>query len=127
VRDEGRYALVEWGDFGLGDPALEIGRAAGLALLTGELSNDQYAQLVSSYLRGAGDFGDKTLAERISVFGSMLPLGFSFTLLQLLAAPLTPPDQRARELDQVARALSMTSEALKINIGAPQALLAPLR
>ncbi len=127
VRDENRFALVEWGDFGLGDPALEVGRAAGLALLTGELSAEQYAQLVGSYLRGAGDFGDKTLAERLLVFSSVLPLGFSFTLLQLLASPLTTAEARARDLDQVARALAMTAEALKIGIGDPQALLAPLR
>jgi len=127
VRDGARFALVEWEDFGLGDPALEIGRAAGLALLTGELSKEQHAQFVGGYLRGAADFGDKSLAERILLFNSVLPLGFSFTLLQLLAYPGTPPDARARDLEQVARALAATSEELKINIGNPQALLAPLR
>jgi hypothetical protein len=127
VRDGVRFALVEWGDFGLGDPALEIGRAAGLALLTGELSGQQHAQLVGSYLRGAGDFGDKSLAERILLFNSVLPLGFSFTLLQLLAHPLTPAADRARDLEQVARALAMTAEALQIGIGDPHAMLAPLR
>ncbi len=57
VSDGGRLALVEWGDFGLGDPALEVGRAAGLSLLTGELSTTQYTNFIGSYLRGAGDLG----------------------------------------------------------------------
>lgn len=127
VRDDARFALVEWGDFGLGDPALEIGRAAGVALLTGELSSQQHAQLIGSYLRGASDFGDKTLAERIMVFNSVLPFAFSLTLLQLLAYPLAPATERARNLEQVAHALAMTAEALQIKIGDPHALLAPLR
>jgi hypothetical protein len=127
VRDGERFALVEWEDFGLGDPALEIGRAAGLALLTGELTRDQHAQFVGSYLRGAADFGDKSLAERILVFGSVLPLGFAFTLLQLLATARGSAEARARELEQVGHALGMTAEALQIKTDSPQTLLAPLR
>lgn len=127
VSDAGRLALVEWGDFGLGDPALEVGRAAGLSLLTGELSNTQYTNFIGNYLRGASDLEDKSIAERILLFTSVQPLGFAFTILQLAASPLTSAQERARDLQRAAAALRQTAEALKVKIGEPEVLLAPLR
>jgi hypothetical protein len=127
VSDGGRLALVEWGDFGLGDPALEVGRAAGLSLLTGELSTTQYTNFIGSYLRGASDLADKSIAERILLFTSVQPLGFAFAVLQVATARDTSPAERTRLLDQAAAALAQTAEALKVSIGDPQALLAPLR
>lgn len=126
VSDGGRLALVEWGDFGLADPAMEIGRAAGLALLSGELTSEQHAQLVGGYLRGTSDFGDASLSDRLVVYGSVLPMGFALTLLQLLAQPGAPREGRARELDQIAAALGSVAQALGVKIGDPRALLAPL-
>jgi len=126
VSDGGRLAFVEWGDFGHGDPAMEIGRAAGLALLSGELTSERHAQFVGGYLRGASDFGDATLADRLVVYGSVLPMGFALTLLQLLAQPDAPRGGRARELEQIATALDMTAQALGVKIGDVRALLAPL-
>jgi hypothetical protein len=126
LSDNGRLTLVEWGDFGLGDPAMEVGRAAVLARLAGELSGDQYTQFVGGYLRGANDFGDATLSDRLVVFTSVLPLGYAFTLLQLLSRGPMAPAERASTIAQVERALSWTADALGVKVGELQGLLAPV-
>ncbi|MBF6591909.1 MAG: hypothetical protein IVW57_15475 [Ktedonobacterales bacterium] len=128
VRTAGRLMLVEWDGFGLGDPALEAGRAAALATLTGELTPEQYVRFVSEYLAGMRDLRDTALEERMRVFASVLPLGFCFALLALLARPGGPSGpERARYVEQVARALQWIHETLGIEIGDVALLVAPLR
>jgi hypothetical protein len=124
--ENGRLTFVEWGDFGRGDPALDVGRAAGLALLTGELSQEQYTQFIGGYLRGASDFGDTSLSDRLVVFTSVLPFGFAMVLLERMARTQASPAERARELDQVSRALRQLSDALGVKTADPRELLAPL-
>jgi hypothetical protein len=124
--ENGRLTLVEWGDFGRGDPALEVGRAAGLALLTGELSQEQYTQFIGGYLRGASDFGDTSLSDRLVVFSSVLPFWFAIVLLDRMARTKAPTAERSRQIEQVAQALRQVSEALGVAIGDSRALLAPL-
>src|SRR5260370_18112176 len=85
ARAHDHLVLTEWGSFGLGDPALEVARVAGLAALTGELSGEQYRTFLAQYAGGMRDAPDATLRERMDVFASALPLGFSFIALGLLA------------------------------------------
>ena len=128
VRTVGSLLLVEWDGFGLGDPAMEVGRAAAVATLTGELTPDQYVRFISDYLAGVRDQRDATLEERLRVFASVLPLGFCFALLGLLAQPQGPTGvERARYVEQVARALQWIHENLGVNVGDIPALVAPLR
>jgi thiamine kinase-like enzyme len=127
VKEGSRLALVEWEGFGLGDPAIEVGRIAALAALSGELTGDQYIRFMSDYLDGMRDVRDATLEERMRVFASVLPLGFCFTVLDLLARQPVPPDERERILEQVARALLWVQDTMGVEIGDPAGLLAPLR
>lgn len=129
VRAGERLVLVEWDGFGLGDPAMEVGRACALAALSGELSSEQYVRFVSNYLEGMRDVGDGTLEERLRIFASVLPLGFCFTVLRLLGQENgdgTPPVERGRYVGQVARALVWIQDAMGVEVGEPRALLAPL-
>lgn len=120
--------LVEWDSFGLGDPAMEVGRACALAVLSGELSSGQYVRFVSDYLDGARDLGDRTLEERLRTFASVLPLGFCFTVLRMLGQDdHMPSSERERYVEQVGRALIWIQDALGVEIGEPHSLLASLR
>jgi thiamine kinase-like enzyme len=132
-RTADRLVLVEWDGFGLGDPALDLGRATVLGVLEGALDPRQYARFLSQYLDGMRDLADPTIAQRIEVFASVLPLGFAFFLLSALgpsgtgsARPSIPSTLRASTLEQVARALGWVQSALGIQVGVPGKLLAPL-
>ena len=125
ARAHDHLVLTEWGSFGLGDPALEVARVAGLGALTGELSGEQYRTFLAQYAGGMRDAPDGTLRERIDVFASALPLGFGFIALGLLAGQ--HGKERARTLDQLARALQWTQNALGVRVGEPAELLRPLR
>ncbi|MEO7002869.1 MAG: hypothetical protein ABI068_13695 [Ktedonobacterales bacterium] len=124
---QGRLMLLEWEGFGLGDPAMEVGRAAALAALSGELTADQYVRFVADYLAGVRDLRDADLEQRLQIFASVLPLGFSFVALSLLAQGQTASGDRARDIEQVTRALTWIQDTLGVEAGDPQALLAPLR
>lgn len=127
LRVDGRLLLVEWDGFGLGDPAMEVGRACALAVLSGELSSAQYVRFVSDYLDGTRDLGDRTLEERLRIFASVLPLGFCFTVLHLLGQESAMAlEDRARYVKQVARALIWIQDAMGVEVGDPRTLLAPL-
>jgi len=119
---QGRLMLLEWEGFGLGDPAMEVGRAAALAALSGELTADQYVRFVADYLTGVRDLRDAELEQRLQIFASVLPLGFS-----LLAQGQTASGDRARDIEQVTRALTWIQDTLGVEAGDPQTLLAPLR
>lgn len=127
VRDDGRLILVDWSDFGLGDPAIEVGRVAVLAVLAGELSSAQYTRFLEGYVDGVRDLADPTLADRLAVFTSVVPLGFIFVMLQLLAQPDIAPAEQQRGVQQIERALAWTQSTLGITAGDPRALVAPLR
>ena len=128
VRSNGRLTLVEWDGFGLGDPAMEVGRAAGLAALSGELGAEQYVSFIADYLAGMRDLRDGTLGERLRVFASALPLGFCFTALRLVAqTPMLSVEERAGSLGQVVRALTWVQDTLGVDVGSAEALVAPLR
>jgi len=139
VKDGARMAFSEWEGFGHGDPAMEVGRAAALAALSGELNADQYVRFIADYLAGMSDLRDSTFAERLRIFASVLPLGFSFVVLSMLGsggAALTGataalvavrPDERARDIEQVKRSLTWIQDALGVEVGDPQALLAGVR
>ena len=127
VRADKRLMLVEWNGFGLGDPAMEVGRAAALAALSGELSAGQYVQFIADYLAGMRDGKDARLEDRLRVFASILPLGFCFVMLRLLAQgqPGTPDYERG--VEQVARALIWIQDTLGVEVGSAAELVAPLR
>lgn len=127
VRTGKGMMFVEWNGFGLGDPAMELGRAAALAALAGELSASQYVQFVSDYLAGMRDVRDATLEERVRVFASILPLGFSFAVLQLLAQSGPGSADYRHNIEQVERALIWIQDTLGVEVGKPADLLAPLR
>lgn len=127
LRAGGRLVLVEWDGFGLGDPAMEVGRAAALAVLSGELDTAQYVSFVADYLVGMRDTTDATMEERLRVFASVLPLGFCFTVLHLLAESRLPPADRERYLAQVGRALTWIQDTLGVQVGDPSELLAALQ
>lgn len=128
ARVDNRIVLLEWDGFGLGDPAMEVGRACALAVLAGELSSDQYVRFVGDYLNGTRDLGDSTLEERLRIFASVLPLGFCFTVLHLLAEDsATAPEDRTRYVEQAARALIWIQDAMGVEVGEPKELLAPVR
>jgi hypothetical protein len=127
VRERERMLLTEWEGFGLGDPAMEIGRAATLAWLSGELTEAQHARFLREYREGAADLGDPTLGERLEIFTSILPLGFAFHELRRLAETELPMNERALTLQRVALALTLLERDLGAAIGDPLALLDPLR
>jgi hypothetical protein len=127
VRDGKRAILVEWDAFGLGDPALEMGRAAVLAALAGSLTKEQYSNLLPEYLAGMRDLGDATLEARLRLTTDVMPMGFCLTVLNLLAKEPMPPDERSRQLDAVARALLWMQRSLGLKEDDPATLLQPLR
>lgn len=127
VREGARMMLVEWDRFGLGDPALEVGRAAVLATLAGPLSKEQYARFLPEYLSGMRDLGDATLEARLRLVTDVMPMGFCLTVLNLLAKEQLSPQERARQVDAVARALTWMQRTLGLKEDDPMALLAPLR
>ncbi len=128
VRSGGRLMLIEWEGFGLGDPAMETGRAAALAALSGEITADQYVQFISDYLAGMRDLRDGTLENRLHIFASVLPLGFCYVVLRLLAQRgALSAAERARSIGQVTRALTWIQDTLGVEVGDPAALLAPVR
>lgn len=128
VRTGGGLMLVEWEGFGLGDPAMEVGRAAALAALSGEIDADQYVRFVSDYLVGMRDLRDTTLENRLHIFASVLPLGFCFVVLRLLAQRgALSAGERERSIAQMTRALKWIQDTLGIEVGDPATLLAPLR
>lgn len=128
VRTGGRLVLVEWGGFGLGDPAMEVGRAAALSALSGELSPERYVTFVSEYLDGVRDLRDPSIEERLRVFASVLPLGLCFSLLRLLGQEraLDAP-ARARYVEQVGRSLLWIQDTMGVEVGDVAPLLASLR
>jgi hypothetical protein len=125
ARAHDHLVLTEWSSFGLGDPALEVARVAGLAALTGELSGEQYRTFLAQYAGGMRDAPDATLRERMDVFASVLPLGFCFIALGLLAGQ--HGRERAHTLEQLTRALQWAQNALGVRVGDPAELLRPLR
>lgn len=127
VRAHGRLTLVEWNGFGLGDPAMEVGRAAALAALSGELSAGQYVQFIADYLAGMRDGKDPSLEERVRVFASILPLGFCFVMLRLLAQGRQDQQDYAHGVEQVSRALIWIQDTLGVEVGSAAELIAPLR
>lgn len=128
VRAGGRLMLIEWEGFGLGDPAMEVGRVAALAALSGEIDADQYVHFVSDYLSGMRDLHDTTLENRLHIFASVLPLGFCFVVLRLLAQRgALSTAERERSIGQVTRALTWIQDTLGVEVGDPATLLAPLR
>lgn len=128
VRAGGRLMLIEWEGFGLGDPAMEVGRAAALAALSGEIDADQYVRFVADYLAGMRDLRDSTLENRLHIFASVLPLGFCFVVLRMLAQRgALSASERERSIAQVTRALMWIQDTLGIEVGDPATLLAPLR
>ncbi|MGH2515726.1 MAG: phosphotransferase family protein [Ktedonobacterales bacterium] len=127
VRTSDRLLLIEWDGFGLGDPAMEVGRAAALAVLSGELDTTQYVRFVADYLAGMRDAAEATLEERLRVFASVLPLGFCFTVLHLLAESQLSPTEREHYVAQVGRALTWIQDTLGVRVGDAEELLAGLR
>ena len=127
VRDGARMMLVEWDAFGLGDPALEVGRAAVLATLAGSLTKEQYTQFLPDYLAGMRDLGDATLEARLRLATDVMPMGFCLTVLNLLAKEPLPAPERGRQLDAVARALLWLQRTLGLKEDDPALLLEPLR
>src|SRR5262249_37158700 len=109
--------LVEWNGFGRGDPALELGRVAALAALSGELSTEQYVQFVADYLVDMRDTRDPTLGDRVRVFASILPLGFTFAVLHHLVTSGPTGPENAGVIEQVARALQWIQDALGVEVG----------
>jgi thiamine kinase-like enzyme len=124
VLSDGRLILTEWGGFGLGDPAMEIARAATLAALAGEINAAQYARFQAQYVEGVRDLRDEALAKRAEVFTSALPLGFAVTALTVLGEQRG--EERTRGIAQIARALQWVQNALGVRVGEPSELLRPL-
>jgi thiamine kinase-like enzyme len=135
VDAQGRLLLTDWGNFGLGDIALEIGRAAALAALNEEVSSEQYIRLITDYLEGTRDLKDSTLEQRLQVYASVFPYGFTLFMLSFLArlqasGPETtlvadPAEYRGRGLMAIARSLTWIQDALGVEIASPPDVLAP--
>jgi thiamine kinase-like enzyme len=122
-----RLMLTEWEGFGQGDPAMEFARAAGLAALSGDLDANQYVRFVADYLNGMRDTPDTTLEERIQVFASVLPLGFCFVMMSVLAEDKqATADERDARLAQIERALTWIHDTLGVELGDTEMLVAPL-
>lgn len=127
VNAGGRLTLMEWSGFGLGDPAIEVARVGALAALSGELSSQQYVRFVAAYLDGMRDLRDTTLEERLRIFASVAPMGFTLTALATLAQPgAIPATARRGIIAQLIRSLTWSEDTLGVEIGEPAALLAPL-
>ena len=132
---QGRLIMVDWGNFGLGDIALEIGRAAALAALNEEITSEQYIRLITDYLDGTRDLKDPTLEQRLQVYASVFPYGFTLFMLSFLArlqkdGPETtlvddPAEYRGRGLMAIARSLTWIQDALGVEVAAPPDVLAP--
>ncbi len=130
-----RLLLTDWGGFGLGDIAMEIARAAALAALNEEISSDQYVHLMNDYIAGASDLKDSTLEQRVHIYASVFPFGFTLFMLTFLAriqsdGPETtlvedPAVYRGRGLMAVARSLVWIQDALGLQVVAPNEALAP--
>ncbi|WIG61955.1 MAG: hypothetical protein OJF49_004704 [Ktedonobacterales bacterium] len=129
LRAEGvRLTLDGWQDFGLGDPAIETGRAAVLAYLAGQLDAERLARFLASYGGGMRDVRDQTLQQRLEIFASVAPLGIALALLALLAREQdAPKEARQHWLGQVTLALTTLERNLGVAAGDPALLLAPLR
>jgi hypothetical protein len=127
VRERERTLLIEWAGFGLADPAMEIGRAATLARLMGEITEAQHARFLREYRDGVNDLNDATLGERLEIFVSILPLGFAFHELRRLAEMEMRANERAHALQRVTVALTILERDLGATVGDPDALLDPLR
>ncbi len=127
VKEGARLTLTEWSGFGLGDPAIEVARVAALAALAGELTTAQYTRFVAAYLDGVRDLRDTTLEERLRIFASVAPMGFTLTALATLAQPgAIPPPARRSIIAQLGRALAWSQDTLGVTIGDTAPLLAPL-
>jgi hypothetical protein len=127
VKEGARLTLTEWSGFGLGDPAIEVARVAALSALAGELTTAQYTRFVAAYLDGVRDLRDITLEERLRIFASVAPMGFTLTALATLAQPgaIAPPARRSI-IAQLGRALAWSQDTLGVTIGDTAPLLAPL-
>jgi len=122
-----RLMLTEWEGFGQGDIAMEFARAAGLAALSGDLDANQYVHFVADYLAGMRDLRDTTLEDRIQVFASVLPLGFCFVMMSVLAEDKqATADERDARIAQVERALTWIHDTLGVELGNVEMLVAPL-
>ena len=127
VSEGGRLTLTEWSGFGLGDPAIEVARVGALAALSGELTGEQYTRFVADYLDGVRDLRDTTLEERLRIFASVAPMGFTLTALATLAQPgAIPATARRSVIEQLSRSLTWSQNTLGVEIGPPATLLAPL-
>jgi Phosphotransferase enzyme family len=132
---QGRLVLVDWSGFGLGDIALEIGRAAALAALNEEISSEQYIRMITDYLDGTRDLKDTTLEQRLQVYASVFPYGYTLFMLSFLArlqkeGPEStlvdnPAEYRGRGLMSIARSLTWIQDALGVEIATPPDVLAP--
>lgn len=128
VKAGGRLTLTEWSGFGLGDPGIEAARVGALAALAGELSSPQYTRFIAAYQDGMRDLRDATLEERLRVFASVAPMGFTLNALAALARPgVIAPRARAGVVGQVIRALTWSLTTMGVEIGDPATLLAPVR
>lgn len=128
VKAGGRLTLTEWSGFGLGDPAIETARVGALATLAGELSSQQYTRFIAAYLDGMRDLRDATLEERLRVFASVAPMGFTLNALAALARPgVITPRARGSVVGQIVRALTWSLNTMGVEIGDPATLLAPVR
>ena len=122
-----RLMLTEWEGFGQGDVAMEFARAAGLAALSGDLDPQQYVRFISDYLNGMRDLRDATLESRIQVFASVLPMGFCFVMMTVLAEDKqATADERDAQIAQIERALTWIHDTLGVELGDTELLLAPL-
>ena len=127
VQDGTRLALVEWDGFGLGDPAIEVGRTAALAALSGELNGDQYIRFMSDYLDGMRDV--RTPRWK-SACGSSPQCCHWASASPCWTCWHASPSQRTSAsafLEQVARALLWVEDTMGVEVGDPTVLLAPLR
>ncbi len=135
IGEGSRLMLVDWSGFGLGDIALEVGRAAALAALNEEITSEQYIQGITNYLGGTRDLKDPSLEERLQIYASVFPFGFTLFMLSFLArlqnnGPETtlvndPAEYRGRGLMAVARSLTWIQDALGVQVAAPNEVLAP--
>jgi hypothetical protein len=126
-RSGSHLMLTEWEGFGQGDPAMEFARAAGLAALAGDLDSRQYVRFVSDYLAGMNDTRDTTLEDRLQVFASVLPMGFCFVMMTVLAEDKqATAEERDAQIAQIERALTWIHDTLGVELGDTELLLAPL-
>ena len=109
-----------------GDPAMEFARAAGLAALSGDLDSTVCPLCLRLPFRNARP-RDATMEERIQVFASVLPLGFCFVMMSVLAEDKqATAEERDARIAQVERALTWIHDTLGVELGDTEMLLAPL-